>query len=223
MGRYGVTQEDVFSACRKLNEEGGQQQLTTENVRNELKTGSYTTVLRYLNKFKAQEESEKKQGGEPIEISATPEALKNELMSFADALWGKASNLIRPELELLKKSRDETQLLFSEKAIEFDELLSETKKLEEENEKIKSDLSSLQEASIKQSQELETQKLLFAGTEQEKKNYLERAIHAEQALEVKNQEVKKMADKVEEAQDEIRKLLERAITAEKELQFSNRK
>ena len=51
MARLGVTKDDVFAACKTLLKEGAN--LTVANVREELGTGSYTTLLPLIDAFKA--------------------------------------------------------------------------------------------------------------------------------------------------------------------------
>src|SRR4051812_47619562 len=103
MGRYGVTKEDVFTACRSMQERGIQ--LTQENVRNELKTGSYTTVWRHLKSFK-QEAEAKKLEAPKLGIPPAPDSLMTDAIQVVNSLWQKASNLAQAEIQILRSERD---------------------------------------------------------------------------------------------------------------------
>jgi chromosome segregation ATPase len=185
MGRHGVTKEDVFTACYSLKERG--MPLNQENVRNELKTGSYTTVWRHLKEFRVQEESKKIEEQKPV-ASPLPDSLLSDATQWAQSIWQKAWALAQAEIQVLQTERDELKTSLSDKSTDFDGLLAETQRLEEQLELVQKNLSSFQEIATQSRGEIETLKTQLALRGQENKALLERAISAEQRLENKTQE-----------------------------------
>jgi hypothetical protein len=209
MGRYGVTKEDVFNACRSLAERTVP--LTQENVRNELKTGSYTTVWRHLKDYKKLEE-EKKPGEAKPETYPIPESLTSDAIQLVQSLWNKAWTLAQTEIHALRVERDELKLALDDKSSEFDSLFSETQKLEDDLETVQKEVGQVRETALKSLGEMQTLKTQLSAREQETKTLLERALSAEQIME-------NMRAKSGDYERELRTLLERAISAEKELSF----
>jgi chromosome segregation ATPase len=185
MGRYGVTKEDVFTACRSMIERGVQ--LTQENVRNELKTGSYTTVWRHLKSFKQESEAKKQEAPKPG-TSPAPESLMTDAIQLVQSLWQKAWTLAQAEILALRAERDALSTALDDKSVEFDALFAETTKLEEELETAQKELAAAKDAALKSSGESETLKTQLNAREQEAKSLLERSLSAEQGLEKKTHE-----------------------------------
>jgi chromosome segregation ATPase len=194
MGRHGVTKEDVFTACHSLKERGVP--LNQENVRNELKTGSYTTVWRHLKDFREQEESKKLEEPKPS-LSPLPDSLLNDATQWARAIWQKAWTLAQSEIQLIQLERDELKTSLSDKSTDFDGLLAETQRLEEQLDLVQKNLLSAQELVTQSRGEIETLKTQVALREQENKALLERAISAEQRLENKTQEGNELFSQLE--------------------------
>jgi len=186
MARIGVTKEDVFAACNALLKEGVN--LTVANVREELGTGSYTTLLPLIDAFKAVRKEAALKTQEEAESSyALPKDLTEQGTKVIEDLWSQAMNQAHRKIEEITTSfRKELAAMKTELALKLEELsqaLSDITRLEKENELILSENEKKAHELQQKEGEIKLLKAQLKEKDLELKTYLERAVVAENKLE----------------------------------------
>lgn len=119
-------QKRIFEICNQLSEQGIKP--TLERVRNELGSGSFSTINPILKQWKESRETP--------DISPSVD-LPHEITAIgikaAGMIWKTANDQCN---DLIKAIRHETDQLTEQANIERDEALSEIKRLESENERL---------------------------------------------------------------------------------------
>jgi chromosome segregation ATPase len=189
MARLGVTKEDVFSACAALMKEGVT--ITVANVRQELGTGSYTTLLPLIDDFKNNIQSE---ANLKDEIPSLPLEIKEMSQNLIQDLWWQAALQAQKRGEEVsrkfEKEIEELRKELASKAEELSQAMTDIKTLEEETDRLKKEVS--QFATVQSAKDGETAllKTQLKEKESEIKTYLERAVSAEKELEYVNKKNK---------------------------------
>jgi len=184
MARLGVTKEDVFKACEALVSTGVP--ITVANVRHELGTGSYTTILPLIQEFKARVSVEK-----PLDVTGSltlPEIISRQGHDLMEQIWANAWDLAKKEIEDAKAEFAEA-LLIKEKELqnttaELSQTLSDLKKYEQEIADLRVELEAQKEKWQKREGEVNLIHSQIAIKETESRTLLERAIRAEKELEL---------------------------------------
>ena len=157
MGRFGVTKEDVFLACAKLLEQ--KTPVTVANVRNELGTGSYSTLAPLINHFKdglnSATESKKVSLHFPSEL---PSELKIQSENLIQTLWGAAKEIAQNQIETIRNELEgivnQSSQTLTEKNQELEHAHNDLKKYENELELLKSELKASMDSASKKDGEI---------------------------------------------------------------------
>ena len=181
MARLGVTKEDVFSACKALLKEG--MTITVANVREELGTGSYTTLLPLIDDFKATASNE---AALQEEVPQLPKDLSDMGSSFIKDLWWQAALSAQKRVDEVEKTFlaqiDELKKELLGKNEELSQAMSDIKGFESEIDKIKKDTLEKDKLTIQKDGEVSLLKVQLKEKDDEVKKYLERAVSAEKEL-----------------------------------------
>ena len=186
MGRLGVTKDDVFAACKTLLKDGAH--LTVANVREELGSGSYTTLLPLIEAFKtsvkaAADKTESDGEGLP----ALPSDLGDQGAKFIQDIWWQATTQANKRIEEVsaqfKKELDQQAVHLAAKTEELTQSLTDITRLEKELEQTRLDGEEKTRHLQQKDGEIALLKSQLKDKDQELKSYLERAIGAEKKLE----------------------------------------
>jgi chromosome segregation ATPase len=129
MARPGITAKEVAAVANAIKARG--QTPTIAAVRNELGSGSFTTIAQYLAAWK-NEASLQAEEDTPL-----PASVENEALKAITAIWRVATNEYRDELNTLRaKHEDEKKELASER----DQALAEVQRLEEAQQRMNNDI-----------------------------------------------------------------------------------
>lgn len=186
MARLGVTKDDVFAACRALLKEGVN--LTVANVREELGTGSYTTLLPLIDAFKTtlKEEEQKAQAGDGG-MPSLPGELSDEGSKFIQDIWWQATTYAQKRIEEVsaqfKKELADLSAQLAAKTEETDQALADITRLEKELEQVKAESDAKGGELLQKDGEIKLLKSQLKDKDEELKSYLERAVAAEKKLE----------------------------------------
>jgi len=186
MARLGVTKEDAFKACEALVSTGVP--ITVANVRHELGTGSYTTLLPLIQEFKSQASAEK-----PAEATGAPqlpEIVIRQGRDLMEQIWANAWDLAKKEIEEARAAF-QTDLEAKEKelkttAAELSQTLSDLKKYEQEIAELRAQVEAEKEKWQKREGEMNLLRSQIATKETENRSLLERAVRTEKELELTN-------------------------------------
>lgn len=164
MGRTGITSNDVSNAIAKL--QGKNINLTVDNIRDELGTGSKTTIAKYLREWKSKNE-----------ITNTDEAgMPLEVLQFVRGLWDKFRENANSDIQTYKEQADikinEAQQAYLQKQQAYTQL--------------QSDFHALEEKAHQQEITIESQKAEMNAQTNDNEKCLERI----EALSLKNEENK---------------------------------
>ena len=216
MARLGVTKEDVFAACAVLKERGVT--VTVANVRAELGTGSYTTLLPLIQEF---HEQGKKAAAPTVSgrMPETPKVLAEMAAGLVGSIWTQAWETAQAEIHALKAEWEKADAAraqaLAEQSEALNQALTDLKRGEAEAERLNAELSSAQEAGHKKDAELSVLRQTLATRETEFKATLERAIGAETALAAKGEELSRVQAEKQRLQQEAESL-KRELTASRE-------
>lgn len=194
MARLGVTKDDVFAACKTLLKEGAN--LTVANVREELGTGSYTTLLPLIDAFKTsfKETAEKAAEGSSA-LPALPGEINDHGSKFIQDIWWQATTEAQKRVEEVstqfKKELADLAALLSAKSEELSQSLTDITRLEKETEQVKLENDEKSRDLNSKDGEIKLLKTQLKEKDEEIKSYLERAVSAEKKLEFLKEEKRK--------------------------------
>ena len=194
MARLGVTKDDVFAACKTLLKEGAN--LTVANVREELGTGSYTTLLPLIDAFKAsfKETSEKVADGANA-LPALPAEISDHGSKFIQDIWWQATMQANKKIDEIsaqfKKELADMSAVVAAKTEELSQVAGDITKLEKEAESLKADGEAKGQGLNQKEGEIKLLKTQLKEKDDEVKLYLERSVAAEKRLEFLKEEKRK--------------------------------
>jgi len=186
MGRLGVTKDDVFAACKTLLKDGAH--LTVANVREELGSGSYTTLLPLIEAFKTSvKAAADKTESDGESLPALPSDLGDQGAKFIQDIWWQATTQANKRIEEVsaqfKKELAEQTVQLAAKTEELTQALTDITRLEKELEQTRLDGEEKTRHLQQKDGEIALLKSQLKDKDQELKSYLERAIGAEKKLE----------------------------------------
>jgi DNA repair exonuclease SbcCD ATPase subunit len=186
MARLGVTKDDVFAACKVLLKEGAN--LTVANVREELGTGSYTTLLPLIDAFKtANKEAADKAADGAGQVPALPGDLNDQGSKFIQDIWWQATTAAQKRIDEMsaqfKKELAESAALLAAKDDELAQALTDITRLEKELEQTRNEGEEKTRGLSQKDGEISLLKSQLKEKSEELKTYLERAVAAEKKLE----------------------------------------
>ena len=191
MARLGVTKDDVFAACKTLLKEGAN--LTVANVREELGTGSYTTLLPLIDAFKAsvRETSEKVADGASA-LPALPPEISDHGAKFIQDIWWQATVQASKKIDEIsvqfKKELADMAAVVAAKTEELSQVAGDITKLEKEAEILKADGEQKSQILNQKEGEIKLLKAQLKEKDEDVKLYLERSVAAEKRLEFLKEE-----------------------------------
>lgn len=190
MARLGITKEDVFAACKTLLKEGVN--LTVANVREELGTGSYTTLLPLIDSFKASMKETIEASADGNLPPAMPSDIHDQGSKFIQDIWWQATTEANKKIEEIstqfKKELSDLLVQITAKTEELDQAVADITRLEKDSDQLKSESEEKERALQQKEGEITLLKSQLKGKESEIKVYLERAVGAEKKLEFLNNE-----------------------------------
>lgn len=187
MGRLGITKDDVFAACKTLLKEGAN--LTVANVREELGTGSYTTLLPLIDAFKTSfKETTEQAAAEGGALPVLPNDLGEQGAKFIQDIWWQATTQANKRIDEVsaqfKKELDGAKAHLNAKADEFGQALTDITRLEKELETTHAENAEKTKGLSQKDGENQLLKSQLKEKDQDLKALLERAIGAEKELEL---------------------------------------
>jgi hypothetical protein len=191
MARLGVTKEDVWAACEAL--QGRGVTATVANVRAELGTGSYTTLLPLIQDFN--EEAKRGAAGSQSQDRPpeAPSALAELSGGFLGQLWAQAWQEAQAVfLEREKKwkmEQEEGARALAQQSEALTQAVTDLKRLEAEEARLQAECADAQASLHKKDAELALLRQTLSTRETELKTTLERAVVAETTLAAKNEEL----------------------------------
>ena len=191
MGRLGVTKDDVFAACKTLVKAGAH--LTVSNVREELGSGSYTTLLPLIDAFKsANKEAAAKAADGAGGLPALPGDLGDQGSKFIQDIWWQATAQANKRIEEVstqfKKELAEMKTQLDAKAEELAHALTDITRVEKDLSTTKSESDEKTKGLSQKDGEIGLLKSQLKDKDQELKALLERAIGAEKKFEFLKEE-----------------------------------
>ena len=183
-GRIGVKKEDVFLACEELVKKS--EYVTVANVRKELGTGSYGTLVPLVAEWKKSRESS---AIEEKEIPSLPPELLDLGQKFIADIWAESAAITQKKITDLEKKY--TDLLESKSAelnsknAEIDQAIEDLKSLEQKQESLEAEVKAQETKMHQKDGEISLLKEQLKKKETELTALLERAIRAEKDLETK--------------------------------------
>lgn len=194
MARLGVTKDDVFAACKTLLKEGAN--LTVANVREELGTGSYTTLLPLIDAFKTSfKETAEKAAEASNALPALPVEINDQGSKFIQDIWWQATTEAQKKVDEVstqfKKELADLSALLSAKSEELSQSLIDITRLEKETELVKLENEEKSRELHSKDGEIKLLKTQLKEKDEEIKSYLERAVAAEKKLEFLKEEKRK--------------------------------
>jgi DNA repair exonuclease SbcCD ATPase subunit len=186
MARLGITKDDVFAACKTLLKEGAN--LTVANVREELGTGSYTTLLPLIDAFKTSfKETTEQAAAEGGGLPALPGELGDQGSKFIQDIWWQATTQANKRIEEVsaqfKKELADMAAQLAAKSEELAQALTDITRLEKELGAITAESDEKTKVLSQKDGEINLLKSQLKDKDQELKTYLERAVSAEKKLE----------------------------------------
>jgi small-conductance mechanosensitive channel len=193
MGRLGVTKDDVFAACRTLLKDGAH--LTVANVREELGSGSYTTLLPLIDAFKTQAKETAEKTEEGGGLPALPPELGDQGSKFIQDIWWQATAQAKKRIDEVstqfKKELAEMKTQLDAKAEELSQALSDITRVEKDLGTAKSECDEKAKGLAQKDGEIGLLKSQLKDKDQELKTLLERAVGAEKKFEFLKEEKRK--------------------------------
>jgi uncharacterized phage infection (PIP) family protein YhgE len=194
MGRIGITKDDVFAACKKLLKDGAN--LTVANVREELGTGSYTTLLPLIDAFKTSfKETTVQAAASDSALPALLVELGDQWSKFIQDIWWQATTQANKRIDEVsaqfKKELDSMKAQLDAKAEELNQAISDITRLEKELDTVAAESAEKTKGLSQKDGEIQLLKSQLKDKDTELKSYLERAVAAEKALEFSRDEKRK--------------------------------
>jgi len=191
MGRIGITKDDVFAACKTLLKEGAN--LTVANVRDELGTGSYTTLLPLIDAFKTSfKETTEQAAATDGALPALPVELGDQGSKFIQDIWWQATTHANKRIEEVsaqfKKELAAVAAQLDAKAEELSQALTDITRLEKELGLVVAESDEKTKSLSQKDGEIQLLKSQLKDKDSELKSYLERAVSAEKKLEFLKEE-----------------------------------
>ena len=180
MGRLGVQKLDVFNACDELIQKGIP--VTVANVRQELGTGSYSTLLPLIGEFQTAKKSETSARALP----ALPVTVAEASNRFIAELWGAAARLAEERVrEIEEKAKAREADLLSQIELKTEELKAAHKDIqliETELGEVKANFEEARQAAVLIEGEAVSLRNQMKEKDREIQKLIERAARAEEAL-----------------------------------------
>ncbi|MBF0209114.1 MAG: DNA-binding protein [Oligoflexia bacterium] len=180
MGILGVNEEQVFETADKLLAAGTPP--TLQAVRNEIGSGSYSTISRHLTRWKASQRNKK-------EIPQPPAIFTNYMNKVWSASYTEAERVLDNDRQALQVERSKMQeeitgiLSIVEKVEnERDLAITQITDLKKNISELNSKISQLDQQERKINEELTTTKAQLVATESRRLESTERADRLEQQL-----------------------------------------
>lgn len=152
-GRMGVTYQDVIEVIPKLQEL--RKNLTVDNVRDLLGTGSKTTIARLLREWKAQQGLPTEDDGRlPIELNEAVKALWDNMQRKADALVISERQTFEAKTNEIEQQLRQAYQLQREQQQKIHTLEEQLQQQQEENKQLKASLQIEQHEKIKSSERI---------------------------------------------------------------------
>lgn len=193
MGRLGVTKDDVFAACKTLVKGGAH--LTVANVREELGSGSYTTLLPLIDAFKAANKEAAAKAVDGGGLPALPGDLGDQGSKFIQDIWWQATTQANKRIEEVsnqfKKELAEMKTQLDAKSEELAQALNDITRVEKDLGTTKTESDEKTKGLAQKDGEINLLKSQLKDKDQELKALLERAIGAEKKLEFLREEKRK--------------------------------
>lgn len=185
MARLGITKEDVFAACKTLLKEGAN--LTVANVREELGTGSYTTLLPLIDAFKTSFKETTEQAAAVTQgLPSIPVDLNDQGSKFIQDIWWTATTEANKRIEEIstqfKKELAEMATQLTAKAEEMNQAVTDITRLEKEIDQVRAEIEEKIRILSEKDGEIKLLKSQLKEQSDELKLYLERAVSAEKKL-----------------------------------------
>ena len=186
MARLGITKDDVFAACKTLLKEGAN--LTVANVREELGTGSYTTLLPLIDAFKTSFKETAEQAAATTQgLPVLPVELSDQGSKFIQDVWWTATTEANKRIEEVsaqfKKELAEMAAQLVVKAEELNQAVTDITRLEKEIDQVRAESEEKTRGLSEKDGEIKLLKSQLKEQADELKSYLERAVSAEKKLE----------------------------------------
>lgn len=190
MGRIGITKDDVFAACKTLLKDGAN--LTVANVREELGTGSYTTLLPLIDAFKTSfKETTEQAAADGSALPALPSDLGEQGAKFIQDIWWQATTQANKRIEEVsgqfKKELADMKAQLDAKSEELAQALTDITRLEKELVTTMAESDEKTKGLSQKDGEISLLKTQLKDKGEELKSYLERAVGAEKKLEFLNE------------------------------------
>ncbi len=193
MGRLGVTKDDVFAACRTLFKDGTH--LTVANVREELGSGSYTTLLPLIDAFKAQAKETAEKAETDGGLPTLPTELGDQGSKFIQDIWWQATTHAQKRIEEVsaqfKKELADQAAELAAKTEELSQALTDITRLEKELDQTRLEGEEKGRQLQQKDGEISLLKTQAKDKDQELKSLLERAMGAEKNLEFLKEDKRK--------------------------------
>jgi len=194
MARLGITKDDVFAACKTLLKEGAN--LTVANVREELGTGSYTTLLPLIDAFKTSfKETTEQAAADGGALPALPGDLGDQGSKFIQDIWWQATTQANKRIEEVsnqfKKELADLKSHLDAKSEELAQALTDITRLEKELGVTVTESEEKTKGLSQKDGEISLLKSQLKDRDVELKTYLERAVGAEKKLEFLKEEKRK--------------------------------
>ena len=187
MARLGVTKDDVFAACKTLLKDG--MNLTVANVREELGTGSYTTILPLIDQFRTSMNEEAVKPDYSISgMPNLPSELSDQGAKLIQDIWSQATTQAQKQINEItlqfKKELGDLAETLNSKTEELDQAVTDLTSLETEFEQARQESEKRVRALSEKDGEISLLKSQLKEKDQEMRSYLERAVAAEQRIEL---------------------------------------
>lgn len=185
MARLGITKDDVFAACKTLLKGGAN--LTVSNVREELGTGSYTTLLPLIDAFKTSFKETTEAAAGTQGLPALPAELNDQGSKFIQDIWWTATTEANKRIEEVsaqfKKDLAEMVAQLTVKAEELNQAVTDITRFEGEIDQVRAESEGRARTLSEKDGEIKLLKSQLKEKDEELKLYLERAVSAEKKLE----------------------------------------
>ena len=95
MGNKGITEQDIFDACEKL--ESKKVEITIKSIRDEIGSGSFSTISKYMEKWKSAKQ------GSPL--PQVPEPVLKVAQNFWNTVYRHAEVQFKDQVEAIEKEK----------------------------------------------------------------------------------------------------------------------
>lgn len=183
-GRIGVKKEDVFLACEELVKKS--EYVTVANVRKELGTGSYGTLVPLVAEWK---KSREESAIEEKEIPSLPTELLDLGQKFIADIWAESAAIMQKKIaDLENKHREtleKTSVELNSKSTELEQAIEDIKALEQKQESLEVEVKTHETKLHQKDGEISLLKEQLKKKEDEAAALLARAVRAEKDVETK--------------------------------------